>query len=53
MIYPAKRSKSRCPTHPGVLLRDDIIPAPAIGDLPGPRVVSRHGEPCYPAALFL
>ena len=27
MIYAAKRSKSRCPTHPGALLRDDIIPA--------------------------
>ncbi len=25
--YPAKRSASRCPTHPGELLRDDIIPA--------------------------
>src|SRR5436305_7921305 len=27
MAYPAKRSKTRCPTHPGALLRDDIIPA--------------------------
>ena len=27
MVYAAKRSKKRCPTHPGVLLRDDIIPA--------------------------
>jgi addiction module HigA family antidote len=27
MVYAAKRSKSRCPTHPGALLRDDIIPA--------------------------
>ena len=27
MAYPAKRGKSRCPTHPGALLRDDIIPA--------------------------
>jgi antitoxin HigA-1 len=27
MVYPAKRSKNRCPTHPGALLRDDIIPA--------------------------
>ena len=27
MVYTAKRSKSRCPTHPGALLRDDIIPA--------------------------
>src|SRR5258707_10158918 len=27
MAYAAKRSKSRCPTHPGALLRDDIIPA--------------------------
>jgi antitoxin HigA-1 len=27
MAYPAKRGKTRCPTHPGALLRDDIIPA--------------------------
>jgi hypothetical protein len=27
MVYMAKRGKSRCPTHPGALLRDDIIPA--------------------------
>ncbi len=27
MVYAAKRGKSRCPTHPGALLRDDIIPA--------------------------
>ena len=29
MVYPAKRGKSRCPTHPGALLRDDMIPATA------------------------
>src|SRR5882757_7721909 len=27
MAYAAKRGKNRCPTHPGVLLRDDILPA--------------------------
>jgi hypothetical protein len=27
MVYAAKRSKTQCPTHPGALLRDDIIPA--------------------------
>jgi addiction module HigA family antidote len=27
MIYAAKRDKGHCPTHPGALLRDDIIPA--------------------------
>jgi antitoxin HigA-1 len=27
MAYPAKRNPNRCPTHPGALLRDDIIPA--------------------------
>jgi addiction module HigA family antidote len=27
MVYAAKRGKVRCPTHPGALLRDDIIPA--------------------------
>ncbi|KJC61951.1 HigA family addiction module antidote protein [Bradyrhizobium sp. LTSPM299] len=27
MVYTAKRDKNRCPTHPGALLREDIIPA--------------------------
>jgi len=27
MVYAAKRSKNRCPAHPGALLRDDVIPA--------------------------
>src|SRR5260370_30880864 len=27
MVQAPKRAKNRCPTHPGALLRDDIIPA--------------------------
>ena len=27
MMHVARRAKTRCPTHPGALLRDDIIPA--------------------------
>jgi addiction module HigA family antidote len=27
MVYAAKRARNRCPTHPGALLRNDIIPA--------------------------
>src|SRR5277367_2313017 len=27
MVYAAKRNPDRCPTHPGALLRDDVIPA--------------------------
>ncbi len=27
MTYTAKRNRARCPTHPGVLLREDVIPA--------------------------
>jgi len=27
MAYAAKRNPNRCPTHPGALLRDDMIPA--------------------------
>jgi addiction module HigA family antidote len=27
MVYAAKRNPNRCPTHPGALLRDDVIPA--------------------------
>lgn len=25
--FAAKRDRNRCPTHPGALLRDDILPA--------------------------
>lgn len=27
MLHTAKRNANRCPTHPGALLRDDVIPA--------------------------
>ena len=27
MVYAAKRDPNRCPTHPGALLRDEMIPA--------------------------
>ena len=27
MTYVAKRNPKRCPTHPGALLREDMIPA--------------------------
>ena len=27
MAYVAKKNAARCPTHPGALLREDIIPA--------------------------
>jgi antitoxin HigA-1 len=27
MTYAAKRNRARCPTHPGELLREDVIPA--------------------------
>jgi addiction module HigA family antidote len=27
MAYVAKRYSGRCPTHPGALLREDVIPA--------------------------
>jgi len=27
MVHVAKRNSSRCPTHPGALLREDVIPA--------------------------
>lgn len=29
--YAAKRNRSRCPTHPGELLREDILPAINMG----------------------
>jgi addiction module HigA family antidote len=27
MVHVAKRNSGRCPTHPGALLREDVIPA--------------------------
>ena len=27
MVHAAKRNSARCPTHPGALLREDVIPA--------------------------
>ena len=27
MVYGAKRNPDRCPTHPGALLKEDVIPA--------------------------
>jgi antitoxin HigA-1 len=27
MVHIAKRNSNRCPTHPGALLREDVIPA--------------------------
>jgi antitoxin HigA-1 len=27
MVHVAKRNSNRCPTHPGALLREDVIPA--------------------------
>jgi antitoxin HigA-1 len=27
MVYGAKRNPNRCPTHPGALLREHVIPA--------------------------
>lgn len=29
--YTAKRNANRCPTHPGELLREDILPATGLG----------------------
>ncbi len=29
--YAAKRNRDRCPTHPGELLREDILPAIGMG----------------------
>jgi len=29
--YAAKRNRNRCPTHPGALLREDVLPAIRMG----------------------
>jgi len=31
MVTPAKRSPDRCPTHPGALLREIVLPALPVG----------------------
>jgi antitoxin HigA-1 len=31
VVYAAKRDRNRCPTHPGALLRDEMIPATGRG----------------------
>lgn len=31
--YAARRNSRRCPTHPGALLRDEILPATKLGKL--------------------
>ena len=31
MVSTSKRSKERCPTHPGALLRDIVLPALPVG----------------------
>jgi addiction module HigA family antidote len=31
MVVPAKNNSNRCPTHPGELLREDLLPAIDMG----------------------
>jgi antitoxin HigA-1 len=42
--YAAKRNRNRCPTHPGELLREDILPALGIGksEVAGALGISRQ-----------
>src|ERR1700738_2209373 len=59
MVHVVKRYSSRCPTHPGALLREDVIPATArtkaeIAQLPAtPRQhlydILRERKPVSPA----
>ena len=42
--YAAKANSKRCPTHPGELLREDILPAIQVGksELAGALGISRQ-----------
>ena len=44
MAYAAKRDPNRCPTHPGALLRDEMIPATGRGkaEIASLIGISRH-----------
>jgi addiction module HigA family antidote len=44
MAYAAKRNPNRCPTHPGALLREDIIPAVgrSVSEIAGLLGISRQ-----------
>ena len=33
MAHSAKRNPNRCPTHPGALLREDVIPATGLNKI--------------------
>lgn len=42
--YAAKRDLNRCPTHPGVLLRDEVLPAlgMTVTEMAGELMVTRQ-----------
>ena len=44
MIHAAKRNPERCPTHPGALLREDMIPATnkSVAEIAGLLGISRQ-----------
>lgn len=44
MAYIAKRNPKRCPTHPGALLREDMIPAvgKSVAEIAGLLGISRQ-----------
>lgn len=44
MVYVAKRNHNRCPTHPGALLREEVIPATkkTVAEIAGLLGISRQ-----------
>ena len=45
--FAAKRNPDRCPTHPGALLRDDILPAVAKPKIEIAEVLGISAEHLY------
>ena len=41
--YTAKRNRNRCPTHPGELLRDEILPAIGMGKSEVAQALAQFG----------
>lgn len=47
MVAPAKRSKDRCPTHPGALLREIVLPALPVGKAEFARALGISRQSLY------
>ena len=47
MVAPSKRSPDRCPTHPGALLREIVLPALPVGKAEVARALGISRQSLY------